>query len=242
MRMLEINFFIFSFGKKKSLLSLILSAAFLWASSSRERCVTARRKQLEMIHLSVKHDCYKSKEQKHNTFLLNLESQLRGVSSLGISALLSIISNYYALSCCTDHRLRRGHNYKGGCQKRFWNVDDNMVWRRWIHYRLPPLTGACQCLFFKRRSALQNTPLRPASNQLPPCLHCAVYLPQLRIFILPQEEARCCFAVKERNSNITNRFEECNVLFALLKWTECACLFFHPFIIRTRSLAGVRPA
>lgn len=62
--------------------------------------------------------------------------------------LLPIISVNYTISCCSDHHLWSSCNYREGCQKRFWNVWDNMVWWRQIHYRLSLFTGACQCFFF----------------------------------------------------------------------------------------------
>lgn len=83
--------------------------------------------------------------RKRNAFLLSAESHHKYLVMMSplshcIAVLLSIISVYYAQSCCTDHCLWRNHNYRGICQKKFKDVWDNMRWLRQVISRLYPIT------------------------------------------------------------------------------------------------------
>lgn len=73
-------------------------------------------------------------------------------------ASLSIISVCHTLSCCADHCLWRSHNYREGCQRRFWNVWDNAVWQRQILRASPPLTRAPAALCFWAERSLAIRP------------------------------------------------------------------------------------
>lgn len=79
-----------------------------------------------------------SEEQKRNTFPLSAESHqkcstMMSPQSRCVTVLLSIISVYYTLSCCTDHCLWRNHNCRGSCQKSLkmsetiWDDEDKLA-------------------------------------------------------------------------------------------------------------------